>query len=304
MITWIKSKDGKYLYCSNNPTIQADLNGNVFSGGCFSGPSRPELKVPEAPKLPTAGELFGEGIGVAKDVAPLAFGARESALGDIATPEKAMQYYSGYGPTSFEDALSNQYFENVWSDTEREIKHGLSLSGMESSPILSKQLGEARGKLGYDIGSYLSNLGNQRATANLSSRLGIDPYSMITPYTNLGATQSGRQASYDWQESQAQAESQWINEMNEYEDQMAFAKSMGSVFGPVAGWGFGGPEVGVSAMGDMLQAGAGMMGGVPGMGGGGNVFQTPMGGMSTRGNFYGANAPQGVIDTGTQSVFR
>ncbi len=264
--------------------------------GCFSSPETPQMKVPERVELPKAQDLFQEGIGTAKQIAPLAYGAREGALSDISTPESAMDYYGGFGPTSFEEALGNQYFENVWPGMEREIKHGLSLSGIESSPILAQQLGQARGEIGFDIGSYLSNLGQQRASESLGYRMGIDPMNMVRGYVDPALSQSQAQGGYDWQRSQARAEAQYINELNEFNREQAFAKQMGFLLGPIGAWGFGGPEAGVGELQNIASTigfGERYDPYSPNMGGGG---------VSQYGNVYGGNTPYGAQDMGSYSA--
>jgi hypothetical protein len=144
-------------------------------------------EVPQQAAVKTADDLFNEAIAFARENTPLAYGARESALADYASGNK---YYESYQPTSFEQALGNQYFQNVMPDVERSIKQNLSLSGIESSPVLASLIGTQRGNLGVSIGEYLSNLGNTRATNSLNARMGIDPYSTYGNYLNTDTNQS------------------------------------------------------------------------------------------------------------------
>lgn len=214
--------------------------------GCFSS-SAPKLTVPDAPKLPSAGELYGQAAGFAKQEAPQAYGAREGALQDLML---GTEYYDSFQPTSFEQALGDQYFQNVWPDTQKTIKQGLSMSGIESSPILAEQLGQARGQLGFDIGSFLSNQGNERAQYSLNQRLGIDPYSMLNPYANTGANQSQAQGNFDWNQQMAQAQADYQNQMQDYQSKGAGISSIGSILGGGAGFLMGGP--GGAALGASL----------------------------------------------------
>lgn len=208
--------------------------------GLFSKRKMPEIKVPSAE------ELFQKGLGWAQGAFPEATGAREQAAkyltsSGFQTPVSvAPTDYSQFQPTSLEQALSSQYFENVWPETAEAVKHGLSLSGMATSPILGRQLGKARGQIGYDIGRYLSELGQRRGEMDLQRRMqeaqmsetarrfnvaqamGIDPMSMITPYAQTGATQSARQAEADLQ-----------NYMNEMQG------GMGGTIGSLIGMGAG-----------------------------------------------------------------
>ena len=172
--------------------------------GCFGGNS-PSYSPPPAPRLRTAEELFGSATNWARTNNPLAYGAREGALADINRPE----FYSGFQPTSMEQALGSQYFQNIMPDIEKSIKHNLSLSGMASSPILSRQIARERGQVGYDVGKWLSDQGNQRAQYSLGSRLAIDPASVYGPYLNTDTGQSNSQAQYDYDAAQQQAQANY-----------------------------------------------------------------------------------------------
>src|SRR3990167_8937326 len=162
--------------------------------GCFS------KKTPQfsAPKLPTAEEIYQQATTRAKTETPLAYGAREAGLSDLA---KGTPFFESFQPTSIEQALSNQYFQNVMPDLERSIKHSYSLSGLEGSPGLAESIAKARGQVGYDVGSYLSNLGNSRALTSLSSRIGIDPNQVLSPYVNTAVNQSQAQGQMDLQQA-------------------------------------------------------------------------------------------------------
>lgn len=185
--------------------------------------STPQYNPPPAPKYPTADELYGSATKYAKENSPLAFGARETALADIS---KGNAYYEGFQPTSFEQALGNQYFKNVWPAQEESIKHGLSLSGLDSSPILASMLGKARGQTEFDIGSYLTQQGNQRAVESLNYR-NIDPNTMISPYVTTGMNQGNKQvdADYDYQQQMAQVAYQQA--VDKYNQQQALYKTLG-----------------------------------------------------------------------------
>jgi len=237
--------------------------------GCFGKKQdKPVYKAPEAPKLPTAKELYGEGVSTAQGVAPLAFGAREGALGDLA---KGTEFYEQFQPTSFEQALANQYFANVWPQTQETIKHGLSMSGMASSPILAEQLGKAQGQLGVDIGQYLSGLGQQRAQYSLGSRLGIDPYSMITPYVGTGMQQSTAQAGLNYEQAKQQAMADYIAQVEAYEEAEKQRQSKAGLFSTLGGVALGALTGGLAAPAMSMIAGpfAGMSAAVPWALGGG-----------------------------------
>lgn len=220
--------------------------------GCFS--KGKGYEAPPAQKVPTIEELMQGAIKTGQETMPLAYGAREKALGYLSTPETTQSYYSGFQPTSFEEALSNQYFQNVWPDTEAKIRQALSLSGMAYSPQLAATTGREYGNLSTQIGQYLSDLGNQRAQYNLSNMLGIDPMSQILmPTAGLGAQQGNLQAQLNYQAALDQARA-------------AVQQSKGSGITSLLGAGLGAllalPTGGMSVL-----AGAGLGGMLGGMGG-------------------------------------
>jgi len=230
----------------------------------------PQYNPPPAPTLKTADELYGAATKYAQQNTPLALGARESALSDLS---KGNDYYAGFQPTSFEQALGNQYFQNVWPGQEESIKHGLSLSGLDSSPILASMLGTQRGQTEFNIGDYLNQQGNNRANYSLSSRLAISPDSVIGGYlgTDLGQSNSQAQYNYDYQQQLAQAEYQ--RAVQKFNQQQALYKALGTV-SPIGGAIYGGITGGSTGVGsslggtaDLFKAFAGGMGGSM-MGGG------------------------------------
>lgn len=232
----------------------------------------PTYNPPKPPTLPTAQELYSQGTQYAQQNSPLAFGAREGALKDL---QMGSDYYQSFQPTSFEQALGNQYFQNVWPDTEQQIKHGLSISGLDTSPILAQELGRARGELGYNIGSYLSDLGNQRAQYSLSSRLSMDPNSMVQPYVQTGMNQGNAQAGLDYSYAQALAEAEYQSAMNDYNNKLARYRTIGMI-SPLGGAIYGGIDGGWTGFGqsfggtmEMAKNVIPMITGMGGFGGGG-----------------------------------
>jgi len=313
--------------------------------GCFKSPKTPEIRIPEAPKLPTAQELFSEGRQLSQDISPLAFGAREQGLANIGqlTPtaedfsgvnlgEISPDFYQQFQPTSFEQGVAGTAFEDMLSRSERSAGHRASIGGIESA--YPELFARAMGPTISNIGQYLGNLGQQRATqaigrqgevANLAQRqaeqtiagrqqgimsqLSMDPMQMIRGYVDPALNQSQFQGNIDWQRNQAEAEANYINEMNAYNNEISFAKSMGNLFGPIAGWAYGGPEVGAGSALDiastMASSGTGGMSNMFGQAGQGYQSMKGIGGggVSPYQNTYGKNTPFGVKDTGAMSVF-
>ena len=201
---------------------------------------QPSYQPPKPPTLPTAAQLFQNAIGFAKTNTPLAYGAREGALADL---NRGQDYYAGFQPTSFEQALANQYFQNVFPDTEKSIRNSLSLSGMAYSPTLARLTGKARGDIGVDIGSFLSNQGNERARYSLAQRLAIDPSSTYGNYLDTDVNQSNNQANLDYNYAQQQAQQDYQNALQKYQQQQALYRTIGSI-SPLGGAIYGGASGG------------------------------------------------------------
>lgn len=211
--------------------------------------STPQYNPPPPPKYPTADELYGSATNYAKTNTPLAFGARESALSDLS---KGNSYYEGFQPTSFEQALGNQYFQNVWPGQEESIKHSLSLSGLDSSPVLASMIGTQRGQTEFNIADYLNQQGNQRANFSLSSRLGIDPNSITSPYVQTGTNQGNMQvnADYDYQQQLAQvAYQQAVEKYNQSKSGLGALGGLGgAALGALLALPTGGMSLGMGAL--------------------------------------------------------
>lgn len=198
----------------------------------------PVYNPPAPPKLQTADELFSGGTQYAQQNFPNAFGAREQALQDVNSPA----YYNQWQPSSFEEAMGNQYFQNIWPDMEAYLGNALSRSGIESSPVYAETLGRERGRLGFDIGSYLSNQGNERANNSLNARLGIDPIaSLIGPYANTGANQSNAQAGMDYGYAQDIANRDYQMATNKFNQGQGMRSTMATIGGGGLGFMLGGP---------------------------------------------------------------
>ena len=277
--------------------------------GCFSKKKAPQYTPPAPVKLPTADELMQSAISTAKAQQPLGYGARESGLADLA---KGTSFYEGFQPTSLEQALSNQYFQNIMPDIEKSIGHRLSLAGMESSPIAARLIGRERGNLGFNVGSYLSNLGNERARYSLSSRMGIDPWSITNPLLEAGLMRSNQQGSLDQSYNEQVAMANYMNEMEKYKQKGA----AGSLFGTIGGGALSlaaAPFTGGASLAYLpLAASAG--GTLGGLFSGGQGGQEPIdlatALMLQGGNYpslfprqgYGRNTPRGTMNMGDYSL--
>ncbi len=244
--------------------------------GCFGGGKPPERPIPKRVTVKQAKDIFPEAYQFAEERMPLALTARERALADISpvlvTPEDfaayqtfdygrlTPEYFAKFQPTSFEEALANQYFKTVWPETERQIKHALSLSGMATSPILAEQLGKARARLGYNIGSYLAELGRRQAELalqrerdlmNLAQRraelaiqgrqrawltaAGIDPVSVYGPYAETALNQANLQAQLDAAREGAKAEIEYQNALAKYNAKRSGITGLSRLGGMVLG---------------------------------------------------------------------
>lgn len=208
------------------------------------GKNAPTYNPPAPVQGPSADQLFSQGTNFAKTNMPNAYGAREGALKDLQDPNA---YYGSFQPTSMESALGNQYFQNIWPDMQKSIMNNLSLSGMSNSPVLADTLARNQGKLQFDVGSFLSNQGNQRATDSLNSRLGIDPMaSMINPYVQTGMNQGNFNAQQQNQYQQALAQQQYQQEMQKYQQHQGMISTLGTLGGAGLGAMLGNPMMGAS----------------------------------------------------------
>ena len=134
-------------------------------------------------------------------------------------------------------------------DIERSIKQNLSLSGMAYSPIFAEQIAEQRGKVGVDIGKYLANLGQTRATTgintlsnlyttaenrginSLNARLGIDPYSTFSPYAETDINQSNAQVEADYAAALEKAKANYQQAMSKYQQGQSKVSGISSILG-------------------------------------------------------------------------
>jgi len=104
---WLLSKNKKYLFAEHNHSIRADLDGNVFGGGCFGG-GKASLDIPEY----YLDEYYG------KTQAPMFSFGSEALTGNV--PE----YYKAIGETGSPE------FENMLNLTTRDI---VKLAGQDAA---------------------------------------------------------------------------------------------------------------------------------------------------------------------------
>ncbi len=192
--------------------------------GCFSNDA-PTYTPPAPPTLPTASQLYGEATNWANTNFPTQMGAQASALQNANDPN----YYAKFQPTSFEQALGQQQFQNIWPDEQAQIMNQLSKSGMAYSPVAASTIGNSYGKLATGIGEYLNTQANTRATNSINAGLSVSPMNFINPYVGTGQQQGNNQANLDYGYQQSLAQ-----QMNDYQQQQAFAQMLGYV-SPVAG---------------------------------------------------------------------
>jgi len=250
-----------WLFC-----FWLNREGSIISkigGGCFSSKKRQPVYTPPPPvKLPTADELMQSSINTAKAQQPLGYGARESGLADLA---KGTDFYNQFQPTSIEQALSDQYFKNVMPTAENKILNYLSLAGISNSPITARLIGEQYGKTGYDVGSYLANQGNERARYSIASRLNIDPWSITNPLLQAGLNRTGQQGELDQTYNEQVAMSNYMSQMQDFQQQQAKQKAMMTMAG-----------LGIGALGGAFFLPA-MLGAAPAMTGLGGAALTSAG---------------------------
>jgi len=194
----------------------------------------PTLNIPDAPQFQTAESARNEALGFAQQQTPLALGARESALADLG---RGSEFFESFQPTSLEEALANQQFQNIFPDVQRQLRQTLSQSGFANSPILAELEGRARGELGVDIGTVLANLGQRRGEFSLQSRLGIDPLnSIINPLSEQALGQSNIQNNAQMERDFQQAIANFNAEQTAFSNQGAFGSSIGALLGGAGGF--------------------------------------------------------------------
>ncbi len=261
---------------------------------------------PPAPVLAASGtDLYNQGQDWYQKNQPGLYNAQSTALSNANNPD----YYSTFQPTSFEQALGNQYFQNVWPDESALIKQQFSQSGLSSSPALAETLGRAYGSLGTQVGSYLSDQGNTRATNSINAGLGISQSSLLNPFVTTAGNQSNMNTNNQNAYNQALAQQQYQQAYNKYAQSNALASTIGQI-SPFAGQVYGGATgTSGSAFGGSANTlsqiaplmFSGMAGGFGGGSTMGSVNVPGMGSTSTGGMSFGAD--DGSRYSNTANIF-
>lgn len=268
--------------------------------GCFG--QQPTYNPPAPPTLPTAGDLYNQANSFWQNTNPTLYNAQSNAVKNSTDPN----YYNSFQPSSFQSALGNQYFKNVWPDTQAFMKNQLSQSGMINSPGASQAMGNTLGNIETGIGQYLSGIGQQQANTGIQAGLGVPLSGLLNPFVQTGQQQTTNQANLDYGYQQAQAQQQYQQAMNQYQQQAAFANTLGQI-SPIGGaiYGASSGNLGNSLSGTM-QSYQSMLPFLMMQGGGmGNMFGSGGGGSSALGGY----SPQTFGSTlmgnggGTQSVY-
>ena len=161
--------------------------------------------------------------------------AQSNALNQIATPQAAQQYYSSFQPTSFENALAQQQFQNVWPQQQAFMQDQLSKSGMSYSPVEAATLGQAYGNTATGIGEYLNTQANNRANTVLSSNLSINPMNYLSPIADANQNASGKNAQNSMNAQMTNNSADYDNQLMNYKQQLAQGQAIGSIASSIGG---------------------------------------------------------------------
>lgn len=223
-----------------HPTITAPTVAQAPSISAPSVVSAPIMTTPQlatqqinAPNVTGGNDLYNQALKFYQQNYPNLINAQSNALANANNPN----YYAKFQPTSFENALANQYFQNIWPNEQAAIMNRLSQSGMAYSPTAAATEALAYGNLGTQVGSYLSDLGNQRATGAINAGLGISPQSLLNPYTQMGAQQANLGNYYNYasqlgtaQQGNLQAQLSQQTQLQNVQNQLQQA-NLGSFYG-------------------------------------------------------------------------
>lgn len=257
----------------------------------MSKPDTPQYPNVDPAQVVTGQDATNQAMQLAQQYFGPQMGAQAQGLNDLSMGNA---YYQQYQPTSFEQALGNQQFKNIWPDEQAQIMNRLSQSGMAYSPVAAQTEANAYGNLSTGIGEYLNNQANTRATNNLTSLLGFDPNNYYGPIANRITGQSNEQAGLNQQANMQNANAQYSNSLANYQQGNATNGAIGSALGGIGGFMVGGP--GGAMIGSQL--GGSLMGGSSAGGGMGNSLMASqyVGGMNNQpfGGMFNGQGQNGV----------
>jgi len=231
-------------------------------------------------------DAFGVATGLAQERAPLALGARETALADLATPESTSAFFNAFAPSSGEEAIKQAGLEDIFRDIQRRTRQQFSLSGIEGSPALPETL--ARNQIfaaQQVIDPTLNRLQNQ-GIASLNARLGIDPFGgILNPLASAELQQVNLKQGLKLEAEQQRANANFARAIKESQGGGGFGRLLGAGLGALAApftGGFSallpgiatGSSLGALVEGDFgLGDALGLFGGIQGFGalGGSNI---------------------------------
>ncbi len=249
--------------------------------GCFGDSGAPSYTPPNI-QLPTATDLYNQANTFWQNTNPTLYNAQSNAIKNSTDPN----YYNSFQPSSFQQALGSQYFQNVWPDTQAYMKDQLSKSGFINSPGASQALGNSLGNIETGIGQYLSGIGQQQANTGIQAGLSAPLSGMLNPFVQTGQQQSDQQANL----TLANSQSQYQNALNQYvygqQQQQGIGGGLGGILGGVGGFMLGGPAVAGLGAGLGSQLGTGIAGGTM------NPYALALSGMSTFGGGTGVGQGQ------------
>lgn len=245
----------------------------------------PTYSPPTPPTLASASDLYGQAQSFYQNNG---YGGLLSAQQTALTNANNPNYYSTFQPTSFENALANQQFSNIWPQEKAMIENQFANSGMANSPAMASTEANSYGNLASNVGQYLSSQGDARATGAINAGLGISPNSVLGPYVQTGENQSNTQANLNYGYQQSLAQQQYQQAMNKYQSQNALASTIGQI-SPIGGAIYGGStgtfgSAASGTLGTMQQAAPLMM-------------MAGMGGFGSGGSASGANGAPSLADS-------
>lgn len=161
--------------------------------------------------------------------------AQSTALSNAQSPT----FYNSFQPSSFQEALGNQYFSNVWPQENAQLQNQFANSGMNFSPALASTQANAYGNLASSVGQYESGIGQTQATNAINAGLGISPNSVLSPYVTNDLNQSNINTQQQNTYNQALAQQQYQQQYNQYAQNNALASTIGQI-SPIGGQIYGG----------------------------------------------------------------